>query len=451
MPFPSFADCLVAAVGGNSSLVAFPAQANYSAIVAPYNLDYPVVPAAVAFPHTVAQVSGLVSCAVESGYRVQAKSGGHSAGNYDPSTFVANVGPGLLLGEIDELMYNAGQRFIPHGASSLVGMGGHGTVGGAGYTWRQYGLTIDHLVEVEVVLADSAIVRASAEENPDLFFAVRGAGASFGIVTDFVFQTLPSPPETISFSYLWTTTDAPSRAEIFKAWQAWSTGPSLSPEMQTILAITQDSIYMGGAYFGTLDEFNALGISDILPPAQQVSADSFTSFLELSQVWGGQLGQSGREAPSFFYTKSSFFRPQTAIPDTVVDQLFDYLATVDTGAESWDIEVQAGGGQNGAVPASATAFPHRDAIFVLLSYAATNGSVTATTTDFLDNFHALAKSAHPDEYYGEYAGFIDARAEPERARYNYWGSNLETLGRIKAAYDPNDVFHNEQSVLPSRD
>jgi FAD/FMN-containing dehydrogenase len=324
-------------------------------------------------------------------------------------------------------------------------------VGGAGYTWRQYGLTIDHLVEVEVVLADSSIVRASVEENPDLFFAVRGAGASFGIVTDFVFQTLPSPPEAISFSYLWNTTDAPSRAEIFKAWQAWSTGPSLSPEMQTILATTQDSIHMSGAYFGTLDEFNALGISDILPPAQQVSADSFTSFLEISQGWNGQLGQSGREPPSFFYTKSSFFRPQTAIPDSVVDQLFDYLATADTGAESWVIEAQAGGGQNGAVPASATAFPHRDAIFVLFSYAATNGSVTATTTDFLDTLHALTKSGHPDEYYGEYAGFVDTRADPERARYNNWGSNLERLGRIKATYDPNDVFHNEQSVLPSCD
>lgn len=366
----------------------------------------------------------------------------------DQSTFVANVGPGLLLGEIDELMYNSAQRFIPHGASSLVGMGGHGTVGGAGYTWRQYGLTIDHLVEVEVVLADSAIVKASATENPDLFFAVRGAGASFGIVTDFVFQTLPSPPETISFSYLWNATDAPSRAAVFKAWQAWSIGPDVSPEMQTILAITRDSVFMSGAFFGTLDEYNALGIPDLLPPAQQVSAVSYDSFLDLSQVWGGQLGQSGREAPSFFYTKSNFFPPSAAIPDAVVDQLFDYLATVDTGAESWDIEIQAGGGQNGAFPPSATAFPHRDAIFVLLSYAATNGSVTATTTEFLDNLHALAKSGYPDKYYGEYAGFMDTRAEPDRARHGYWGSNLERLGRIKAVYDLNDVFHNPQSVLP---
>jgi FAD/FMN-containing dehydrogenase len=82
MVLPIFAECLLAALGGNSSLVAFPSQANYSAIVAPYNLDYPVVPAAVAFPHTAIQVAALVECAVVSGYKVQAKSGGHSAANY---------------------------------------------------------------------------------------------------------------------------------------------------------------------------------------------------------------------------------------------------------------------------------------------------------------------------------------------------------------------------------
>lgn len=85
MPSSVFARCLVAALSGNSSLVAFPSNANYSAIVDPYNLDFTVVPAAAAFPHTAAQVSDLVSCAVKSGYKVQPKSGGHSAANYGMS------------------------------------------------------------------------------------------------------------------------------------------------------------------------------------------------------------------------------------------------------------------------------------------------------------------------------------------------------------------------------
>lgn len=82
MALQAFAHCLLAAVGGNHSLVAFPSQANYSAIVAPYNLDIPVTPAAVAFPYNATGVAALVKCAVTSGYKVQAKSGGHSSANY---------------------------------------------------------------------------------------------------------------------------------------------------------------------------------------------------------------------------------------------------------------------------------------------------------------------------------------------------------------------------------
>jgi FAD/FMN-containing dehydrogenase len=79
----------------------------------------------------------------------------------DPSTFVACIGPGLRLGAVDELMYNAGQHFIPHGSSAHVGMGGHGVVGGTGYAPRQYGLSIDYIKEVEVVLPNATITRAS--------------------------------------------------------------------------------------------------------------------------------------------------------------------------------------------------------------------------------------------------------------------------------------------------
>ncbi|KAH8693293.1 hypothetical protein BGW36DRAFT_302033 [Talaromyces proteolyticus] len=467
MVLPNFAECLLAAVGANSSLVAFPWQANYSSIVAPYNLDYPVVPAAVAFPHTAIQVSALVKCAVKSGYKVQPKSGGHSAANYgsstgelsinlqylqnfsmDTSTFRATVGAGVHLGDLDVLTYNAGQRFVPHGPSATIGISGHATVGGAGYGWREYGLTIDYIQEVEVVLADATIVRASASRNPDLFFAIRGAGASFGIVTEFVFNTFPAPPQTISFTYFWNTSDVALRAAIFKSWQALTYNSSVPWALETIFGITNSSVLMSGAYFGSLDGFNGLGIPSLFPPTPISSAVVYTNFLNLSQLWAQQTAETGRESDAFFYTKSTIFRPKTRIPDDVVNRLFEYLATTDSGAEVWTVELQAGGGQNGALPASETAFPHRDAAFVFLSYAATNADVTATTTSFLDGLHALAKSGNPDAYYGEYVGFIDAKEQPDQARYHYWGSNLRRLEKVKAAYDPLDVFHNKQSVLP---
>ena len=83
MGFHALATCLLAALGGNSDLVAFPIQANYTSdVVQPYNLDYPVRPAVVTFPQTAEQVAAIVRCAVESEYKVQPKSGGHSYGNY---------------------------------------------------------------------------------------------------------------------------------------------------------------------------------------------------------------------------------------------------------------------------------------------------------------------------------------------------------------------------------
>jgi hypothetical protein len=223
----------------------------------------------------------------------------------------------------------------------------------------------------------------------------------------------------VSFTYVWNATDVPSRAAVFKSWQALADNSSIPWAANSILEIINNFIFVLGAYFGTLDDFNTLGLPSLLSPAQQSSAEVFTNWLTLSQLWAEQISQSGREAPTFFYITPAVFRSETRIPDSVVDQVFEYFATTDSGAESWDIEIQTGGGQNGAVPASATAFPHRDASFVLLSYAATNGSVTATTASFLDGFQALAESGNPDAYYDEYVGFVDAKEHPDQAQYHY--------------------------------
>ncbi|KAK3681627.1 hypothetical protein B0T22DRAFT_433899 [Podospora appendiculata] len=470
-PLFQFAQCLLAAVGGNSSRVAFPSQPNYSAVVAPFNLDNPVTPAAVAFPANATQVSALVGCAVKANYRVQPRSGGHSAGNYgsstgelsinlanlqsfsmDPTTHIAKVGPGLRLGAIDVLMYNAGQRFIPHGSSGTVGIGGHGTVGGAGYAWRKYGLTIDYIREVEIVLANATITRASATRNPDLFWAVRGAGASFGIVTEYVFDTLPAPPQTVSFAYFWTSPNVTARAAVYKAWQAWSSSPDLPVEVQSIVGVSSTAIFMSGAFFGSLDAYNALNVPSFFPPAQGGSVELYTNYLTLSQLWAAQTTATGRDDPAYYYLKSLILRPATRIPDPVVDQIFAYVATVDSGTngtDTWDMEFQAGGGYDLSVPATATAFPHRDATFVVLLYVTTPGPISRTSTRFLDGLHTLFKSGHPTEYYGEYLGFVDTKAVPAEARKRYWGENLPRLGRVKAKWDPRDLFHNRQGVLPN--
>ena len=366
----------------------------------------------------------------------------------DESTHIATAGSGLLLGNITELLYTSGQRFIPHGTCPLVGIGGHGTVGGAGPPSRLVGLTIDHIVEVELVLANATIVRASSTQNPDLFFAIRGAGGSFGIVTEYKFRTEPSPTQTINYVYSWNATDAASRAQIFSSWQKWISNPRLPRQLSSTLTVNPNTVLMAGAYFGSQAAFDALRIPDSFPPTAAATAQLFTNFLALNQLWGTQIQQSGIADPSHFYAKSLGFLPQVRIPDRVVAQMFQYLATAKTGAEFWAANFEVGLGAISDVPSSMTANPHRNELFFMLSYARTEGTVSNTTTAFLDGLNHVAKSGFPDAAYGEYVGYVDPKEDNAQARKNYWGANLQRLGKIKADVDAGDVFHNQQSVLP---
>ena len=368
----------------------------------------------------------------------------------DESTHIATVGSGLLLGNISELLYNSGQRFIPHGTCPLVGIGGHGTVGGAGPPSRLVGLTIDHIEEVELVLANASVVRASQTHNPDLFFAIRGAGASYGIVTEFKFRTEPAPAETINYVYSWNATDALTRAKIFSSWQKWISNPHLPRQLSSTLTVNPSIVLMAGAYFGSQAAFDALHIPSAFPPPSSTTTQLFTNFLALEQLWGAQIQQSGIADPSYFYAKSLGFLPQTRIPDPIIKQMFQYLATAPSGAQFWAVNFEVGRGAISEVAASATANPHRETLFFMLSYARTQGKVEGTTTAFLDGLNAVAKSGAPGKVYGEYVGYPDPKEDDGQARRNYWGANLERLMRIKADVDAGDVFHNQQSVLPLR-
>ena len=115
----------------------------------------------------------------------------------DRKTWRATIGGGTLLGDVTKRLHDAGNRAISHGTCPQVGIGGHATIGGLGPTSRQWGSALDHVVEVEIVLADSSIKRCSETQNADIFWAVKGAGASFGVITEFVVRTEPEPGEAV--------------------------------------------------------------------------------------------------------------------------------------------------------------------------------------------------------------------------------------------------------------
>src|SRR6516164_10742339 len=115
----------------------------------------------------------------------------------DPQSRTASVGPGVTLGDVDKETQAFGLA-LPTGINSTTGIAGLTLGGGFGWLTRPFGMTIDNLVAAEVVTASGALVRASAAENADLFWAIRGGGGNFGIVANFEFQLHPVGPEVFS-------------------------------------------------------------------------------------------------------------------------------------------------------------------------------------------------------------------------------------------------------------
>ncbi|KAJ5681821.1 uncharacterized protein N7477_001761 [Penicillium maclennaniae] len=455
---PSIAghDCLLAAVGHDSSMVTFRTDFSFKSHIPLYNLNTPVIPVALTYPTTTHQVADIISCAVDNGYKVQARSGGHSYANYglggtdgavvvdlkhfqqfslDPDTFVATIGAGTLLGDLQSRLDHAGGRAVAHGTCPQVGTGGHFTIGG-----------LDHVIEAEVVLANSTIIRASKTHNQDVFFAIKGAAACFGIVTEFKLRTHEAPHEAVQYSFVWNLGNTSEKAKLFKDWQRLIISKDLSRKFASELVISAAGVIVSGTYFGSKAEWDAFELEKHFPPSNSANIVTLTD-------WMGMLGSSAENLiesivggiPVSFYAKSMSFTPENLIPDSGVDAMFRYIDATNKDTLVWFIIFDLEGGATNDVPTNATAYAHRDAIFWMQSYAVNLlGIVSPTTKDFLNGLNAVVASYHPGADFGAYPGYVDPQLiDPQSS---YWGPNLPRLQTIKAEIDPHDVFHNPQSV-----
>ncbi|KAI9042671.1 FAD-binding oxidoreductase [Aspergillus affinis] len=463
-------ECLVSAVEGNSALLAFPDDPLYQVTaVHPYNLNYPVTPIAVTYPETSEQVAAILKCASEHGYKVQGRSGGHNYANFglggddgavvvdvknfqqfdmDENTHVATIGAGTRLRDIDTRLYNAGGRAMSHGVCPDLGAGGHFTIGGSGPTARQWGLAVDHILEVEMVLADSQIVRASETENPDLFFAVRGAAASFGIITEFKVSTEPAQDRAVQYSFTFNLGSTAEKAQLFKDWQALISDPDLTPKLYSTLTVLPESILLTGVFFGSRKEYEAFGLEDRFPIQNPGNVVVLTNWLGMvGNAFQGLVLNVGNNLPMSFVDRGTGFTRETLLSSSGVDELFEYLHNADKGTPVWFVTFLQSGGAISKTPKDATAYPHRDVLIWMESLASTLVfPVPQTPRDFLDGLMNTTSRvlSKPVADLPVYPGFVDPELpDPQRA---YWGDNLPRLERIKAAVDPKDLFHNPQSV-----
>ncbi|KAG4415691.1 hypothetical protein IFR04_011196 [Cadophora malorum] len=466
----AIAKAIKATLGNDSDLYAFPGDPLFKIRDAkPYNLDIQVKPAAVTYPKTKEQVAAIVRAAVQNGCKVQARCGGHSYANYciggadgavvidmkhfqqfsmDRKTWRATIGGGTLLGDVTKRLHDAGNRAISHGTCPQVGIGGHATIGGLGPTSRQWGSALDHVVEVEIVLADASIKRCSETQNADIFWAVKGAGASFGVITEFVVRTEAEPGEAVEFSFSFHFGKYASMAPIFKAWQTFVSDPNLTRKFTSGLVFTQMGMVISGTFFGTEKEYDKLNMDSRFPGKQDKKTIVFKDWLGLVGHWAEDFAlQIGGGLPAPLYTKSLAFNGCNLIPDEAIDKILTYMDKAKKGTLIWFVIFDLEGGAINDVPQDATAYAHRDALFYMQSYAVGVPKVSNTTKKFLRGLSEVVKDGMPGGgNFGAYAGYVDP--ELPNGQQAYWRTNLPRLEAIKGVVDPKDVFWNPQSVRP---
>jgi len=367
----------------------------------------------------------------------------------DRSTWLATAGGGTLLGDLTKRMHLAGGRAMAHGICPQVGLGGHATIGGLGPSSRLWGTALDHIEEVEIVLADSSIVRANATQNQDIFWAVKGAGASFGVVTEFVLRTEEEPGEAVQYSFSFTEGSWKDLSATFKKWQKFVANPELTRKFASQIIVTEVGLIITGTYYGSEKEYDAFELEKNFPGNNEKKTVVFNDWLALVDNWAEEVGlRFGGGIQSYFDAKSLTFNGCDLIPDKVVDELFAYLENTKKGTLIWLVIFDLAGGKVNDVPQDATAYAHRDALFYMQSYAIGVGSVSKKTKAFLKGVKTVLKDGTPggDEF-GAYAGYVDP--ELENPQQDYWRTNLPRLEQIKSVVDPNDVFHNPQSVRPT--
>ncbi|KAI1167398.1 hypothetical protein F5B18DRAFT_601655 [Nemania serpens] len=464
-PSSPLATCLNAVCNGRSDCVAYPDNPLYQiSWVNRYNLDIPVAPIAVTRPQTAEDISGFVQCAAANNVKVQPRSGGHSYANYglggedgalvvdlfklqdfsmDANTWRATVGGGTKLSDLTQRLHDNGKRAISHGTCPGVGIGGHATIGGLGPSSRMWGSCLDHVLEVEVVTADGSIKHASETENSDLFFALKGAGAGFGIITKFIMRTQPEPGSVIQYSFSLTFGKHADMVPVFKQWQDLVSDPNLDRRFGTEFVAHELGAIITATFYGTEDEWNASGIPQRIPKGKiSLVIDDWLAVLT-QQAEDAALSLS--DIHTAFTVRSLAFTADETLSEDAITKVMKYLDNTDRGTLLWFLIFDATGGAISDVPMNASAYSHRDKIMFCQGYGIGIPVLTQHTKDFLNGLVDTIQDSSPQQL-TTYPGYVDPTlANPQQS---YWGPNLEMLESIKTTYDPSDLFHNPQSVRP---
>ncbi|OCL01673.1 Glucooligosaccharide oxidase [Glonium stellatum] len=447
-------------------------SADFTQAIKPFNLRLPFTPVALAVPSTVAHVQAAVSCAASLGITVSAKSGGHSYASHgiggenghlivdmlyfnnitvDKSSSTAMVGTGARLGNVATALYNQGGQAISHGTCPGVGVGGLALHGGYGFSSHTHGLTLDGILEATVVLANSTVVTASATQNPDLFWALRGAGASFGIVTNFKFQTFTAPSPNIVFTYMFSFGSQQQAVSAISAIQTY-TRSTMPTELNMRFTINPYSTTLSGVYYGSQAAFTAA----IQPLLSTMPAPLYNTVQSMGWLDTLTAYSNGALATTLNYDYHETFFAKSLMPSELSDAAITafvayWFNTAKSNTRDWYVMMDLHGGAGSAiskVAADATSYAHRDAIFKFQFYdRVDSGTYPSNGFPFLNGWVGSITSAMPNTTFGMYINYADSSLTADQAHTAYWLDHYPKLTTIKMAYDPKKVFSNPQAIL----
>jgi len=372
----------------------------------------------------------------------------------DSTTNIATIGTGNRLGDIATALNNAG-RALPHGTCAYVGIGGHSGYGGFGFTSRMWGLTLDTINAINVVLADGTVVRATSSTDSDLFWGLRGSSGSLGIVVSIEVNTFPAPSSATTFEYTWTMNVAAASNAIsaFQSFVQTNIPPQFGAEINLSKGSSSGTVTLSltGGWYGDASDLQATlqpFLSQLPSNPGQITTGTYIQSVEYFA--GGSLDTSAPDIHDTFYAKSMMTPASTPMTLSAITSFITYLA--DDGFSSsldWFVQFELYGGTNSAINAvasSATAFVHRSSIFTLQLYASSGGPpFPQDGITFVDDMVTSLTSCMPDDWnYGAYPNYVDDQLTNWQTLY--YGDNYAQLQAAKDKYDPLDLFQFPTSV-----
>ena len=363
----------------------------------------------------------------------------------DPAAHTVRVDPGCTWGDVDHATVAFGMA-TPSGFLASTGVGGLTLGGGIGYLARRFGLTVDNLLSADVVLADGSLVTASESSHPDLFWALRGGGGNFGVVTSFTFRchdigehgTIIGGPVFYDFAdtaevMRWYRELLPSLPEELSGWIGLLTIPPVAPFPEELWGRKACGIIW--CYTGPHAH-----AEEVLAPIRSFGKPLLVGIQEMPFTALQSAFDALYPAGLQWYWRADFFNE---ISDAAIEVHLKYGAQLPTGHSTMHMYPIDGAASR--VPEQATAFAYRDGGWagVIVGVDPDPGNAGVISQWARDYWTEL----HPHSAGGAYVNFLmDEGQQRVQASYR---DNYDRLAQVKRRYDPQNTFHINQNIEPA--